>query len=89
MHNSRIIISVTPKFMINSQDVYFGIIRQCAQVGIKNINIFNIKILYSALPEIEKHFYKKIYMITLCNFWHRSYSLPNTQHIQKFATVVL
>jgi hypothetical protein len=41
MHNSRIIISVYPKFMINSQDVYFGITRQCAQVGVKNINIFN------------------------------------------------
>jgi hypothetical protein len=43
MHNSRIIISVNQKFMINSQDVYFGIIRQRAEVGVKNINIFNIK----------------------------------------------
>jgi hypothetical protein len=43
MHKSRIIISVNPKFMLNSQDVYFGIIRQCAQVGVKNINIFNMK----------------------------------------------
>jgi hypothetical protein len=43
MHNSRIIISVNPQIMINSQDVYFGIIRQCAQVGVKNINIFNKK----------------------------------------------
>jgi hypothetical protein len=43
MRNSRIIISVNPKFMINSQDVYFGTIRQCAQVGLKNINIFNMK----------------------------------------------
>jgi hypothetical protein len=43
MHNSRIIISVNPKFMINSQDVSFGIKRQCAQVGLKNINIFNMK----------------------------------------------
>jgi hypothetical protein len=43
MHKYRIIISVNPKFMINSQDVYFGIIRQCAQVGVKNINIFNMK----------------------------------------------
>jgi hypothetical protein len=43
MHNSRIIISVNPKFMINSQDVYFGITRQCAKVEIKNINIFNNK----------------------------------------------
>jgi hypothetical protein len=43
MHISRIIISVNPKFIINSQDVYFGIIRQCAQVGVKNINIINMK----------------------------------------------
>jgi peroxiredoxin len=43
MHNSRIIISVNPKFMIISQDLHFGITRQCAQVGVKNINIFNMK----------------------------------------------
>jgi hypothetical protein len=43
MHKSRIIISVNPKIMINSQDVYFGITRQCAQVGLKNLNIFNMK----------------------------------------------
>jgi hypothetical protein len=43
MHKSRIIISVNPKFMINSPDVPFGITRQCAQVGLRNINIFNMK----------------------------------------------
>jgi hypothetical protein len=43
MHNSRMIISVNPKFMITSQDVSFGTTRQCAQVGLKNINIFNKK----------------------------------------------
>jgi hypothetical protein len=43
MHKSGIIISVNPKFIINSQDVYFGITRQCAQVELKNINIFNRK----------------------------------------------
>jgi peroxiredoxin len=43
MHKSRIIISVTPKFMINSQDVPFDITRQCAHVGVKNMNIFNMK----------------------------------------------
>jgi hypothetical protein len=43
MHKSRIIISVNPKIMINSQDVYFGISRQCAQVELKNINIFSKK----------------------------------------------
>jgi peroxiredoxin len=29
--------------MINSQDVPFDITRQCAQVGLKNINIINMK----------------------------------------------
>jgi hypothetical protein len=43
MHKSGTIISVNPKFMINSQDVYFGITRQCEQVGVKITNIFNMK----------------------------------------------
>jgi hypothetical protein len=43
MHKSRIIISVNTKIMINSQDVYFDITRHCAQVELKNINIFNRK----------------------------------------------
>jgi hypothetical protein len=38
-----IIISGKTKIMINSQDVYFGITRQCAQVELKNINIFSKK----------------------------------------------
>jgi hypothetical protein len=72
MHKSRIIISVNPKFMINSQDVHLGITRQCAQVGLKNINIFNMKNHLSRSDRNGKHFSKKIYMITLCNFWHRN-----------------
>jgi hypothetical protein len=43
MHESRIIISVNPKIMVNSQDVYYGITRQCAQIGLKNMNIFHMK----------------------------------------------
>jgi hypothetical protein len=43
MYKSRIIIYVNPKIVINSQDMYFGITRQCAQVGRKNIKIFNNK----------------------------------------------
>jgi hypothetical protein len=43
MHKSRIIISINPKIMITSQDVYFDITRQCAQVELKNINIFSKK----------------------------------------------
>jgi hypothetical protein len=52
MHKSGIIISVNPKFMINSQDVHFGIIRQCAQVGLKNMNIFNMK---NHLPRSDRN----------------------------------
>jgi hypothetical protein len=43
MHKLRKNISGKPKIMINSQDVYFGITRQCAQVELKSINIFNKK----------------------------------------------
>jgi hypothetical protein len=43
MHKSRLIIYVKPKTMINSEDVNFDISRQCAQVELKNINIFNKK----------------------------------------------
>jgi hypothetical protein len=43
MHKSRIVISVNPKIMINSQDVYLDITRQCVQVELKNINIFSKK----------------------------------------------
>jgi hypothetical protein len=43
VHKSRIIISAKPKIMINSQVVHFDITRQCAQVELKNINIFNKK----------------------------------------------
>jgi hypothetical protein len=56
MHKSRIIISVNPKFMINSQDVPLGITRQCAQVGLKNINIFNMKKHLSRSDRNGKHF---------------------------------
>jgi hypothetical protein len=43
MHYLRINISGKPNIMINSQDVYFDITRQCAQVELKNINIFSKK----------------------------------------------
>jgi hypothetical protein len=43
MHKSRIIIYVIPKIMINSQDVYFDMQRQCEQLELKNINIFSNK----------------------------------------------
>jgi peroxiredoxin len=43
MHKFRINISGKTKIMINSQDVYFDMTRQCAQVELKNINIFSKK----------------------------------------------
>jgi hypothetical protein len=39
----RLNISGKPKIIINSQDGYFDITRQCAQVELKNINIFSKK----------------------------------------------
>jgi hypothetical protein len=71
MHKSRINISGKPKIMINSQGVYFGITRQCAQVELKNINIFSKKNHLGSFCRNGKTFYKKIYFISLCNFWHR------------------
>jgi hypothetical protein len=43
MHRSRIITYVNPKIMINSLGLHFDIKRQCAQVGLNNMNIFNKK----------------------------------------------
>jgi hypothetical protein len=40
-HNSRIIISFIHKTVIKSPQVCFGIKRQCAKVGCKNLIIFS------------------------------------------------
>jgi hypothetical protein len=40
-HNSSIIISVNYKIVINSPQVCFGITRQCAKVGCKNLIVFS------------------------------------------------
>jgi hypothetical protein len=56
MHNSRIINSINPKIMINSQDVYIGISRQCAKVELKNRNIFNKKIHLGSFCKNGKEF---------------------------------
>jgi hypothetical protein len=56
MHKSRIIISVNPKIMINSQDVNFGIARQCAQVELKNVIISNKKNHLGSLCKNGKEF---------------------------------
>jgi hypothetical protein len=31
-----------------------------------------IRIIYAGSGEMENNFYKKIYILTLCNFWQRS-----------------
>jgi hypothetical protein len=43
VHKLRIDISGKPKILINSQDVYFDISRQCEQVELRNLNIFSKK----------------------------------------------
>jgi hypothetical protein len=72
MHKLIINIFVEPKIMINSPEVCFDITRQHAQVGHKNINSFSYKNHLGSFAEKENNLYKKIYFITLCNFWHRS-----------------
>jgi hypothetical protein len=71
-HNSIINIYFNYKIVVNSPELGFGIKRQCTKVGCKNLCFLAIKIIYEDPPEMEKHFYKTIYNITLCNLWHRS-----------------
>jgi hypothetical protein len=61
MHKSRIIISGKPKIIINSQDVYFGITRQCAQVELKTINIFSKKKSFMQICQKWKNVFIKIF----------------------------
>jgi hypothetical protein len=56
MHKWRIIIYGKPKIMINTQDVYFDKSRQCAQVELKNINIFSKKNPLGSFCRNEKEF---------------------------------
>jgi hypothetical protein len=74
MHKIRIITSDQSKIVINSTGVYLGITRQHAQVGHKNINVFSYKNHLGRFCINGNNSYKKIYFITLCNFWHRSES---------------
>jgi hypothetical protein len=59
MHKSMKIISHNPKFMINSKYVYFDITRQCAQVELKKVNIFNRKNHLCRSAINRKTFFKK------------------------------
>jgi hypothetical protein len=60
-HNSRINISGNYKILINSPKVCFGIKRQYAKVGCKNLISFSYKNhLCRSYRNGKKHFYKKI-----------------------------
>jgi hypothetical protein len=72
--------------MINSLEVCFDITRQYTQVGHKNINIFSYKNHLGSFCRNGHNLYSKIYFIPLCNFWHRSYSWQEIQHIQNLDT---
>jgi hypothetical protein len=67
-HNSRRNIYGNDKIVINSPEVCVGIKRQYAEIGCKNLIILTTKIIYVDSAEMENNFYKKIYIITLCNF---------------------
>jgi hypothetical protein len=56
MHKWRIIIYGKAKVMINSKGVNFDITRQCAQVALKNINIFSKKNPLGSFCRNEKEF---------------------------------
>jgi hypothetical protein len=84
-HNSRIIISDNYKILIIPPEMCFGITREYVKVGCKNLIIFSYKNHLCRFCRNENNFYKKIYNITLCNFWYRSWSWHNTQHIQNLA----
>jgi hypothetical protein len=68
--------------MINSQDVYFDITRQGAQVELKNINIFSKKNHLCRSGRNGKHFYKKIYII-ICAMFGIGASHDLTHNISK------
>jgi hypothetical protein len=72
MHKLRINIYDHPTIMIKLPEAFFGITRQYAKVGHKNINICSDKNHLGRFCINGIQSIKKIYNITLCNFWHRS-----------------
>jgi hypothetical protein len=72
-HNSRINISVNVKTVINSPEVCFGTKKNSILKLVAKIYLcLATKIIYADSAEMENNFYKNIYIITLCNVWHRS-----------------
>jgi hypothetical protein len=72
MHILRINSSDYEKSVTNSSEVHFRIKIQHAEVGNKNLIIFSYKNLLDKFCINRNNLYKKIYNITLCNFWYRS-----------------
>jgi hypothetical protein len=83
MHYLRIIISGKPKIMINSQDVYFDITRQCVQVELKNINIFSKKNRLCKFGRNEKNIFIKRFTSELCASFGIGASHDLTHNISK------
>jgi hypothetical protein len=69
--------------MINSQDVYLGITRQCAQVGLKNINIFNRKNQLSSYYRNGKEFIKQDFLHNFVQIFGTASSHILTHNISK------
>jgi hypothetical protein len=58
-HNSRIIISGIYKIVNNSPEVCFGIKRQCAKVGCKNLNTFWLEKSFIQIRKKWKNIFRK------------------------------
>jgi hypothetical protein len=64
-HNSRINVSDNYKIVINSAGVCVGLKNSVQKLVAKTYLFLSRKIIYADLAEMEKHFYKKIYIINL------------------------
>jgi hypothetical protein len=83
MHKSRIIISINPTIMINSKYVHFDITRQCAQVELKNINIFSKKNHLCSSGRNGKTFFIKRFTSYHCAIFGIGASYDLTHNISK------
>jgi hypothetical protein len=70
-HISIINISDNHEIVINSPEVHFGIKREHAEVGHKNLTIFSYKNDLDRFSLNRNNSYRKIYNITLCNFRYK------------------
>jgi hypothetical protein len=70
-HILRINTSDHSKMVINSPEVHLSTKRPHTKVGLKNVIIFGYKNHLGRLCINGNNSYKKIYILTLCNFWYR------------------